>query len=279
MGKKGNNMDLTNFENYLKLNIDSSNSRKIYLSRVKLFFKSYSDFNQTNVDGFLASCIDKNLKANTFNGYKIALLHYSRFLKQTIEFPKQKKPIKSKKAFLTLVELENELIPYFNDIFSRDVEKRKLIVRLMFCSGLRPCEVVNLKKEDLDFTNNWIIVKDTKNKTDRITMLVPNLHTELKEMCANSKTEYVFNISKTFIKYTFVQLNEMLSYKKHLNPYQLRHGFCHYCLQQGIDLKRVKEMMGHWDIKMTEEYLALEPKEIIDVAVKKFKYHKGFQKI
>ena len=131
---------------------------------------------------------------------------------------------------------------------------------------------------DLDFINNWIIVRNTKDKEDRITLLVPSLQTELKILCENLEGEDLFDIKIGYIKYTFEKLNEMLNYKRHLNAYQLRHGFAHHCLKQGIDLKRVQEMLGHWDIKMTEEYLSLEPHEIIDVAVKKFKFKKGSKK-
>ena len=267
-------MALNEFKNYLKININSKNTQKQYLSRIKMFFDTYNEFNQDTVNTFLASCVDKELKAHTFNGYMNALKHYAKFKKVEIEFPKQKRANKTKKAFLTLKELEEEILPYFKYIFE-DAEKRKLIIRLMFCSGLRPCEVANLKKNDLDFKNNWIIVRDTKNKEDRITLLVGSLQQDLKDICKISNSESVFNISVNYIKYIFTKLNEMLNYKKHLNSYQLRHGFAHHCLQQGIDLKRVQEMMGHWDIKMTEEYLTLEPKEIIDVAFKKFKFKKG----
>lgn len=270
-------MQLLEFKNYLKLHVTSKHTQTQYLSRMKLFFDTNKEFNQESINSFLASCVDKNLKPNTFNGYMNALKHYGKFVKLEAEFPKQKRPNKTKKAFLTLAEIEEQILPYFEYIFA-DYEKRKLVVRLMFCSGLRPCEIINLKKQDLDFKNNWIIVRDTKDKEDRITLLVSNLQTELKEICEKSEGESVFNITKGYIKYTFEKLNEMLNYKRHLNAYQLRHGFAHHCLQQGIDLKRVQEMMGHWDIKMTEEYLSLEPHEIIDVAVKKFKFKKGIKK-
>ena len=269
-------MQLDEFKNYLKLNLDSDKSRVQYWYRMKMFFKKYAIFNQETVNDFLASCVDNQLKTSTFNGYMTALKHYTRFKKLDIEFPKQKKITKKKKkAFLTLKELEEEILPYFDLLFEKDSEQRKLIVRLMFCSGLRPDEIIKLKKQDLDFKNNWIIVRNTKDKEDRMTLLVPQLQLELKKLCESSQGEKLFNISEIYIKYTFQKINEMLGYKRHLNAYQCRHGFCHHCLSQGIDLKRVKEMMGHWDIKMTEEYLTLEPKEIIDVAVKKFKFRKG----
>jgi len=263
-------MNLENFENYLKIHVGSKNTRIQYLSRIYMFFNNYSVFHQSSINDFLAKCVDKNLKPHTFNGYMNALKHYMKFIKIDIEFPKQKKANKTKKGYLTIKELEEEIFPYFDDIFY-DADMRKLIIRLLFSSGLRPCELINLKKEDLDFKNCWITVKNTKDKEDRNTLLIPNLHNDLKQLCESSRSDKLFNISKSYIKYTFLKINNMLGYKKHLNAYQLRHGFAHHCLKCGIDLKRLKEMMGHWDIKMTEEYLTLDSHEIIDDAVKKFK--------
>ena len=270
-------MQLDEFKNYLKLNIEAPNSRLQYACRIKMFFNQYSKFTQETVNDFLAKCVDKKLHAQTFNGYMTALKHYAKFKKLDIEFPKQKTGKKGKKDFLTLKELEEEILPYFDLLFD-DSHKRKLIIRLMFCSGLRPDEVVNLKKKDLDYKNNWIVVRDTKDKEDRHTLLIPALHQDIKKICEESNTGYVFNVNYNYLKYTFDKVNEMLGYKKHLNLYMLKHGFAHYCLQQGIDLKRVQEMLGHYDIRMTEEYLKLEPKEIIDVACKKFKFKKGKKK-
>lgn len=262
------------FNNYLKINVSSKNTIVQYLSRINLFFSKYAEFNQNTVNDFLANCIDNNLKANTFNGYMNALKHYGKFIKLEIEYPKQRKPNKTKKSYLTIDELEKEVLPYFHDIFS-DGELRKLVVRLLFTSGMRPCELIHLKIQDLDFKNNWITVRDTKDKEDRNTLFVPSLHNDIKELCKKSQSEKVFNIPESYIVYTFNKTNEMLQYKKHLNPYMLRHSFAHHCLKMGIDLKRLKEMMGHCDIKITEEYLTLDSHEIIDFAVKKFKFKKG----
>jgi integrase len=214
---------LNDFQNYLKLNIDSINGRIQYWHRMKLFFKSQTEFNQKTINKFLANCVDQKLKPSTFNGYMTAVKHYARFLKLEIEFPKQKQPTKGKKDFLTLKELEEELFPYFNILFPNDCERRKWIVRLMFTSGLRPCEVVNLKKEDLNFEEQYILVKDTKDKEDRKTFLESSLTPFLKQEIANSQTDYIFNITQGYIKYIFKKINDELHYKKHVNPYLLRH--------------------------------------------------------
>ena len=120
-------MPLSEFQNYLKLHLESDNSRLQYYHRIKLFFNQYKEFNQETVNDFLAKCVDKELKAQTFNGYMTALKHYAKFKKLEIEFPSQKRGKKSKKDFLTLEELEKEILPYF-DLLFEDYNKRKLII-------------------------------------------------------------------------------------------------------------------------------------------------------
>jgi len=270
-------MQVNDFENYLKIHLGSKNSIQTYMYRMKDFFTHYQEFDQTNVNAYLARLVDHNLKSGTFNLSMTACKHYSRFLKINIDFPKQKKVIKNKhKKFLTMKELEQEIFPYFDCLFSRDSDKRKLVLRLLFTSGLRPIEAVQLHESNIDWTKNYIHVINTKDKENRITYLCSSIQVELKkELQKNNGT---LGITKNFINYTFAVINNQLNYKMKLNPYILRHSFAHHVIKQGIGIKQLKELMGHWDLKMTEEYLTLTTDEIMNMVKKKFKYKIGFDK-
>jgi len=268
-------MQLNNFENYLKINLGAKNSIQTYIYRMKDFFANFSKFNQQNLDAYLAKLVDKNLKTSTFNISLIACKHYARFLQMKLIFPKQKKvPKKKRKPFLTQKELEEELFPYFPDLFPNDYEQRKTVLRLLFTSGLRPVEAVNLKESDVDWEKNQIHVTDTKDKEDRVTYLDENIKEELKRSFQNNS----LNITKRFITYTFDVINRELNYKKHVNAYMLRHGFGHYMIDSGVDSSDLQKLMGHWDISMTQEYLTRSDDEIINICKKKVKYKKGIQK-
>ena len=93
-------MNLNNYLNYLKINVGSQNTRIQYLSRMAKFFNQYNEFNQENVNSYLASTVDEGRKASTFNSYKYTFVSYSKFSKVAIEFPKDKRKTKSKKRFL-----------------------------------------------------------------------------------------------------------------------------------------------------------------------------------
>jgi integrase len=55
-------------------------------------------------------------------------------------------------------------------------------------------------------------------------------------------------------------------------------SFAHHAIKNGISIKELQEAMGHWCIKMTEEYLTLTDDEVIDSFKKKFKFKIGKQK-
>jgi len=269
---------LNDFKNYLKLHVDSPNGQLQYWHRMKLFFKSHKEFNQETINKFLADCVDQKLKPSTFNGYMTALKHYSRFKKIEIEFPKQKRTGKKNKDFLTLKELEEEIIPYFNLLFPSDSEKRKLIIRFMFTSGLRPAEVVKLNKEDIDFEDNTIYVKEPKDKDDRKSYLNKEIVTDMQKQINRSPNNSVFNVTQGYITYIFTKINEELMYKKRLTPYVMRHSCCHHAVRSGMDIRELQKMMGHWNIQMTAEYLELTDDEIKHAYEKKFKFTKGKKK-
>jgi len=268
-------MKIEEFKNYLKINIDSQNTRRQYLSRLSMFFNEYGEFNQLTVNDFLATCVDKELKAHTFNGYMNALKHYSKFIKLDIEFPKQKRAEKTEQGSLTMDEIEKEILPYFQYIFKKP-ELKKLVFRLLFTSGMRPFELINLKKEGLNYKDGYIHITKTKNKKARMTLLAPSLQSDLKKQCESSNTEYIFNITNAFIVNMFKSLNENLNYKNHLHAYMLRHGFANHCVKNGIPMPELQKYMGHWDISMTMNYIKnIQTKEDIKIGNKKFKFKKG----
>lgn len=271
---------LINFQNHLKLHVDSKNSRLQYYLRLKLFFSKYNKFNQENVNSFLANCIDNSLKPSTFNGYMIALKHYSKFLKMSIEFPEMKKINKSSdRVFISMKELEEELFPYFSLLFPNNYKKRKLILRFMFLTGLRISEVVNLKKENFNFSSKEIIIKNTKGKVDRKVYIHPLTNEAIKnEFSRHENIENAFNVNKEYIIYIFKKINEELSYKKHVTPHTLRHGGAKFLLSAGMPINELMLFLGHKDVKTTMIYLQANEKEVKDTYFNKIKYKIGKRK-
>lgn len=270
-------MDLKEFNDYLLLNLDSKKTQIQYLYRVKQFFIKYSEFNQSNVNSYLAELLNRNVKASTFNGHVATLKHYARFKKIFVDFPKQKKILKNlKKDYITLKELEHEILPYFDLMFDTEVIKRKLIVRFMFVTGLRKEEVINARKKDFNFDECTLYVWNGKGQKPRITILPKEIHEDLKkEFEKHINEESAFCINMNYINYIFDEINNNLNYKKHLHPHIMRRSFINYCYNSGISKDGIKILTGHKEMKTLEEYLVLDENKLIEESLKKFKFQKG----
>lgn len=266
---------LNEFKNYLILHTDSKRTIENYLERMKTFFKSYPKFNQENVNSYLTKLINENKNSAT-NLSLATFKKYALFKNIQMIFPKHRKITKKIKISLSRIEIEEEIFPYFEYLF-KDYEKRKLIIRFMMLTMLRISEIVNLKKENINFENKQISILNGKGGKNRIVFLHESLIEDVKKMINQHNSPFVFNVNKGYIRYIFTQINKMLSYKKRITPHTLRHAGAKYLYTNGMPLKMLKEMLGHESLNTTDIYLDYSTEEI-QKQFNKIKYKKGIKK-
>jgi len=250
------------FSEYLKLNVNKKSSRDSYLYQVELFFKNYKDFTQENVNSYLASIVDKELSNNYFNKIIFSLSHYAHFSKINIDFPTSKKPAEKDIPYLTIEDL-NLITKYITQIFS-DYKKRELVIKFLFYTGLRPSELLNLKREDIDMKNRVVTITQSKSNKYRkvkysscIQLLIDNLFVNEAEKLN------AFNVTISYLRYTIKKIKVELNLNKNLDVYSLRHSFAKYCLKQGMSIDRLQKLMGHSDIKITQRYAKTTEEEAL----------------
>jgi len=268
-------MNLEEYKNYLSLNIDAKNTQKNYLRVATQFFANFPTFNQQNFDNFLLKKLEEGVSKNTFNLYMFALKKYSEFSGIGITCPKQKKSGRTERAYLTEQELFEELFPYFQRLF-KNYEFVMFVFKLFFYTGLRPCELVNLKTEDIFLKDCYFIIRDPKDKDDRKIPFPKELLLNVE--LYKQKEGSAFKITYLQLKYYFDKINNYLNYKKKLTPYSLRNSFAYYCIEQGMPLDRLQLLMGHADIQTTMIYAKPNEKQAIDCyydTVKIYKPKKG----
>lgn len=140
--------------------------------------------------------------------------------------------------------------------------KHRAIIALMFDSGLRVSEVINLKIIDLDESNMLINVVQGKGRKDRKVklskVLLGILHDYMSEYNPNI---YLFNGQSGAAKYSVGscqavvrQLTEKSGITKAFTPHKLRHGFAMGLLENGEGLDRIGNQLGHHSLKTTEIY-------------------------
>ncbi len=117
--------------------------------------------------------------------------------------------------------------------------KHKLVISLLYSSGLRLSEIINLKREDIETQRNIILVKAGKGKKDRITILSKKVKSQLISYLIENefKSKYLFegrNNSK-YTKETVQQIvkNAGKKINKNISPHMLRHSFATHLLEDG----------------------------------------------
>ena len=259
---RGNKMDLLEFQNWLLINGNSQASAETHCSKVASFFRQYEVFNQENLNSFLASKIDKwcgnsfNLSINAFN-------HYAKFLKVELEFPKYHRIDKKVKPYLTEKEV-NDIVFKIPLIFENP-DKVKAIFLVMFSTGIRPKEVVQLKREDFNFKDKTIVIKNRKTHNDITVALSNELAVMLPAIFSQQEEKInAFNITKDGLGYIFSRIKEMMGIEIPFSGYTMRHSFAHNMLKKGVSLNALKNGMGHASTNTTLGYLDVSEKESIE---------------
>ncbi|MFC1769957.1 tyrosine-type recombinase/integrase, partial [Nitrospirota bacterium] len=139
------------------------------------------------------------------------------------------------------------------------------MLELLYSSGLRVSELVQMKVSDLNFEAGFVRVLG-KGSKERIVPAHPKaLETVRKYMdelrprlLKNKRSEYIFlsNRSAPMTRQRFWQTLKQLGKNAgvEITPHVLRHSFATHLLEGGADLRSVQKMLGHSDISTTQIY-------------------------
>jgi len=171
-----------------------------------------------------------------------------------IPYPKEEKD-------LPVIISRNELYKLFS---ACDNPKHKIMLMMVYASGLRRNELLNLKIEDID-TNDGkfrIRINRSKGNRDRYTILSKTLLPQLREYYQNYQPQvYLFNGSKKGKPITASGLRHALKMSvkkagiKEINLHILRHCFASHALEDGMNIRTLQEILGHKSLKTTMIYL------------------------
>ena len=146
----------------------------------------------------------------------------------------------------------------------------RLIIQIGYSAGLRISEIINLKWQDIDFDRNLIHLKRAKGKKDRIVMLSLKVKESLMNLTPN-KEGYVFltNRDGKYTQRTIQKIIENAATKvgirKSISPHTLRHSFATHLLENGTDIRYIRDLLGHSDISTTLIYTKVSNKNIRNI--------------
>jgi integrase/recombinase XerD len=233
---------------------------------------SADELNPELLRRYLVYCHEKlKLSENTLHSRINAMkFYYEQVLlreKFFFEIPRPKKPL-----LLPKLLNEKELSALFNTLENK---KHKAMLFTAYSAGLRVSEIVNLKISNIDSGRMQILVARAKGKKDRYVNPSPILLDILRQYIVTYKPRprlYLFESEQTFGAYPTRTVQQIFSNAKHkagirkeVGVHSLRHSFATHLLDKGTDIKYIKDLPGHFNIKTTERYLHVSKKQLVNI--------------
>lgn len=145
--------------------------------------------------------------------------------------------------------------------------KHRTLLIVIYGTGLRISEALNLKVSDIDRDRMTLHIRKTKNKHERYVPLSPSILQTLTDYWRTCHfNDYVFPgakpnkpLSTTSVAKIFTHAKKIAGIKKEGGIHALRHSFATHTLEAGADLITIKRLLGHRSIHSTVRYLEFSP--------------------
>jgi len=239
---------------------------KEYLSEAK---KANIDYN-TNPHEFIVNYLAK--KKETVKNTSLAMIFfalkffYEGYMKMHV-MDELKLPKKEK--YLPTV-LTKEEIKKLLDV-TKD-KRNKLILELLYSSGLRVSELCSLKHSSLDFSEATARVISGKGNKDRMVLLskawIEDYKRYKEKYSKKHNSEYVFaklngtSLSPDTIQRIVKESAKLAGINKDVTPHSLRHSYATHMLEAGANLRSIQTLLGHSSIATTQIYTKVSTEEL-----------------
>ncbi|MDH3353218.1 MAG: tyrosine-type recombinase/integrase [Nanoarchaeota archaeon] len=256
---------LIKLEKELGLRNYSKKTLKSYIFSVKKFleFCQNGGINEIEFKKYILEKLNYQNPSTVAKDLFAIKFFFENVLKRTVDVPTPKRN-KTLPDILSLDELKSIIKIVINP-------KHKLIIKLLYGTGLRVSEIVNLKIQDIDFNEKLVKVRLGKGKKDRFVKLPDSISSEIKMFCNLGNSLHVFSSNRGG-KLSIKSIQKIVSnsakkagIRKRVYPHLLRHSFATHLLEQGTDLRVIQKLLGHSSIKTTQIYTQISQASIKNV--------------
>ena len=249
--------DLKKFDNFIKKDIVEVNKNDIL---------KFIEFERAKED--VRSVAHSLTVVRNFYNFLIVENIIKENPTDNIDSPKLKKSLP---IVLSKEEVDNLLNIELNDKYDY---RNKAMLELMYATGMRISELINIQMEDINLNNSCVIVNGKGNKERKIpfdeitTYYLEKYINEYRKQFLKKINNYLFlncfgeKISRQAFFKTIKSLAIKKNIHKNFSPHTLRHSFATHMVENGADLRSVQILLGHSDISTTQIYTNISNKFI-----------------
>ncbi|MEA3451902.1 MAG: tyrosine-type recombinase/integrase [Bacteroidota bacterium] len=203
-----------------------------------------------------------NRKISSLKSFYKFLLRNNKINKNPLDKITSPKTSKKLPEFIPEQDFDN-----FNDYFSSDFAgiRDKIIIEILYLTGIRRSELVKLKNSDIDYSNKQIKVFGKRKKHRLIPISIylieqiNNYTQEKSKLKLYDKTAFILNNNgkPIYDKFIYRTVNKYLNLMTTIakkSPHILRHTFATHLLNNGANLNSIKELLGHVSLSTTQIY-------------------------
>lgn len=271
------------FKEYLQIEKNASPfTLQFYLDDLDSFFlfldtegiHDVKNVDYTIIRVYLTRLYERQLTRRSVSRKLSSLRTFFRYLERegavaanpflAVSLPKAAKPIPE-----FLYEEELEKLFTVNDLETTLGQRNQALLELLYATGMRVSECVNLTLRDVDFSIGTVLVKGKGNKERYIPFgsyardaLKQYMKKGREELLTKSRqeTDVIFlnnrgrPLTARGVRTILNKMVEKASLTIHVHPHKIRHTFATHLLNEGADLRSVQELLGHEHLSSTQIY-------------------------
>ena len=282
------NLSITSFIEYISYEKNySNNTIEAYRKDLETFQKfCETEMNEVNIvevpysfiRSWIVELVENEISNRSINRKISSLKSYYNFLLKTKQ--RKENPLRrhlslkvTKKINIPFSQQEiKDVIDLFEGKSDFESVRDKLVVEILYTTGMRRSELINLKIESIDVSQKTVKVLGKRNKERQIPLLNTvadsvNLYLLERNKIA-SDNDYLLITkkgNKLYSTLVYRIINDyfgMVSVKAKKSPHIIRHSFATHLLNEGADLNSVKELLGHSSLASTQVYTHTNLKEL-----------------
>lgn len=267
---------LHEFVRYLRGKRFSESTVRTYYTHVLDFMiflegKELKEVGNRDVERFVEEvCVKRHYAISTHRQVISALKHFSTLFSECrIDELELMRPSRSK--MLPEVLSQPEVISLLQN--TRNI-KHRAVLGLLYSSGLRIGELLDLKLADIDVQRRQVFVRSGKGRKDRYVVLAESFGQLLSNYLMSYQPQVYFvegkepgsPYSATSVRSFLRNSCRAAGIRKHVTPHTLRHSYATHLLEQGVDIRYIQELLGHSRPETTMVYTHVTHRDILNIA-------------